>query len=277
MVGPRGEIELSSTVKLGEKTDRQEIFATVKEVLTFYERKKGEAGPKIGQVWLCGHLNGLETSFEKEVNLPAKTVEVKPLELATTISLARKNVAAPQDERTINLIPPRIQKIYDLAEKSATLGSWVKAWSFGLFLVLFAFGVVTAQVYFDSKKVEGELIERQVLASPASKQVEEAARTVTAQANQVLELAGHQVDLISLLPEVDRTASAGAVIDHYVLNFEKNELLLDGLADSQDQLLAFKENLEKSGLFSQVRIPLSSLEREENVRFTLSLVGQAKD
>ena len=50
----------------------------------------------------------------------------KDLALATMVSLAQKDVAAPIDEKTINLIPPRIQGLYDQADKASEIGLSLK-------------------------------------------------------------------------------------------------------------------------------------------------------
>jgi hypothetical protein len=46
-------------------------------------------------------------------------------------------------------------------------------------------------------------------------------------------------------------------------------VLLEGKANNRDNLIAFKENLEKEECFSEVNLPLSSLVSRENVEFQI--------
>ena len=50
--------------------------------------------------------------------------------------------------------------------------------------------------------------------------------------------------------------------------------ILDGMADTRADLLTFRQALEATDRFSRVHFPLSILEKEENVRFTVTLIGK---
>lgn len=52
---------------------------------------------------------------------------------------------------------------------------------------------------------------------------------------------------------------------------DKSILQIKGLADTRDDLLNFKNNLEKSNLFDNFTIPLENLLEKENVEFELNL------
>lgn len=272
--GPQGEIELSSTV-LFKESDSQDLFTTIKEALSFYQKKVGpEKG--VAQIYLCGSgaTQTVAQKIQKETGLKTELLPCQPANFATTVSLAQKDIAAPRDEKTINLIPPRIQGVYDLAEKSHLLNNWLKFWLFSLFLLAFSFSVAAARVYFDLKKVEGEIIFFQAGITPEMKAIETQGRDLARKATQIVALADSQTDLVDLLDVLQAATPENLYLNHYSINFETKELILNGLAQNRDQLLTFKQNLEKSGRFTQVRVPLSSLEKEENVTFTVSLSGR---
>ncbi len=279
IVGPHGEIELSSTITFEEKGGTGELFSTIEELLTFYKEKLGEKG-KVEKILLCGPMANetVASQIGKQTSIKTELVSVRPTELASAVSLANKDVAAPIDERTINLIPPRIQGVYDLAEKKQALTGWMKFWLFSLFLILFGFGVSAARIYFDLKKTEGEMIEIQASITPEMKEVEKKAKTAAKKASQVITLADSQIGTINLLDVIQETAAQaeGITLKHYALNFEKGQILINGVAANRDQLLSFREKLERNQNTSQVKIPLSSLETEENVNFTISLSGKEK-
>jgi len=278
VVGPHGEIEISSTVSLTDGEGKKELFSTIEELLVFYKKKFGKER-EVVTAFLCG--SGADEKIASEIktknSLEAKMIPIKPLGLAGAVSLAKKNIAAPADEKTINLIPPRIQGVYDLAQKKKTLSRWVKFWLFSLFLIFFSFSVSAARIYFDLKKIEGDLIEIQALMTPEMKEAETKARTIMTKSSRVLGLIGSQKQIVYLVRLIEGEKAEGIDYTHFSVDFEREEIFLNGLASNQNQLLALREKLEKTNHFGQVRIPLSSLEREENINFTIGLTIKQED
>ena len=61
-------------------------------------------------------------------------------------------------------------------------------------------------------------------------------------------------------------------LSKYKIDFEKGVVTLSGSAATRDDLITFKQNLEKTSLFGQVLLPLSSFEIENNLDFELSFL-----
>jgi len=55
----------------------------------------------------------------------------------------------------------------------------------------------------------------------------------------------------------------------YTLNINQDKILITGLGGTRDELLKFKDELEKSELFSKVAIPLDNLLKKDNVDFSI--------
>jgi hypothetical protein len=53
-------------------------------------------------------------------------------------------------------------------------------------------------------------------------------------------------------------------------------IIIDGTAETRKALLDYRKALEKTEQFAKVHIPLSSLEKEVNVEFTISLTSQGE-
>ncbi|MBN1262892.1 MAG: pilus assembly protein PilM [Candidatus Pacebacteria bacterium] len=277
IVGPRGEIKLSSTINFGSQDKQGKLLTSIQDLLAFYQKKQVQAKKKtrIAGILFCGQGSSetLAAEVSQKFQIKAGLIPIKPAELAITVSLSRKDVAAPLDEKTINLIPPRIQGVYDRNEKSRILSNWVKLWLFGLFLILFSFGVATAKVYFELQKIKGELIEVQALLTPQMDQLAVRAKMINIKASQILALTASQQELLPLIEVVKSAAPAGIDLQHWSIDFTRGEYLINGFADHQDQLINFRQRLEQTGQLSQVRIPLSSLEKEESISFTISFLA----
>ena len=55
----------------------------------------------------------------------------------------------------------------------------------------------------------------------------------------------------------------------YSININQNKILITGQARTREQLLQFKDNLEKSDLLDEVTIPLENLLKKENIDFDI--------
>lgn len=53
------------------------------------------------------------------------------------------------------------------------------------------------------------------------------------------------------------------------LSTDNSAVTISGIADTRDNLIAFKSNLEKESCFSQINLPLSNLVDKENVTFQI--------
>jgi Tfp pilus assembly PilM family ATPase len=279
VVGPRGGIEVSSTLSFETENEiSTEITATIKNLLSYYRKKIGDESDvhKVQKVLICGSQAKpeLAKTIEKETGIASQLLATKDLNLASFASLAQKEVAAPIDEETINLIPPRIQGIYDRAFRVKEISLWLKLGLLTLLIVFTAYGIGAARLYFESKKIEGEIIEHQASISPEGSEIRQRAKLLNQRVKQIETLIGLRGGVLSLLNRTLEVAPEGITISHFAYDGDKDVILIDGVADLRQDLVTFKQALEKTGLFSRVYVPLSSLEREANAEFTVSLTSQ---
>jgi len=280
VIDPKGGIEVSSTVAFGNESEAlEEVSATAKNILAFYKKKVGEAEEKkVTKIFYCGRRaqTDLIKKIGQAVGLATFSLDQKQPQLATIISLAQKDVAAPIDEKTINLIPPRIQGIYDRAAKIREISFWLKLGLSALFLIWFGYSVLLARVYFGIKKTEGKLIELQASLPSKTKNLGERVKFLNAQAENINNLVSFGLQPVPLLFEAMSNPPEGITLKHISFDGEKNLFLIDGFAQSREKLLSFRQTLEKKDKFSKVYFPLSSLEKGADFNFTMSLVGKEK-
>lgn len=74
----------------------------------------------------------------------------------------------------------------------------------------------------------------------------------------------------SLITDLDHAAGEEVVITHF--NFDsKNKLILSGVATTRDSLSAFRDRLEGHEAFKSVELPLSSLVKDADVPFSMTI------
>ena len=279
IVGAGGGIEVSSTTSFKDiKEEKEELFSTIDSLLSFYQKKveKKDEKKKIAKIIFCGQGAKEEwtKAIEKRTGIKSEILNIKQVNLASIISLARKDVAAPIDEKTINLIPLRIQGLYDRAARVREISAWLKLTLFCLFLVFFSYSVVAARVYFESKKIEGKIIELQASITPETVRIEKKAKLLNSQAQKIVLLSGSRVEVVPLLSLIRQTAPEGIAVTHCSFDGDKKVIFVNGFAEHRDNLLAFKDALEKMDQFSEVHIPLTSLGKEVGVNFSIAVTSQ---
>lgn len=279
IVGAGGGIEVSSTIFFKDvKEAKEELFSTIDHLLTFYQKKvkKKDEKKKIAKIIFCGKEVKSEwvKEAEKRTGIKSEVLNIKQPNLASIASLAKKDVAAPIDEKTINLIPLRIQGLYDRAAKVKEISTWLKFGLLCLFLGFFGYSVVTARVYFETKMIEGKIIELQASISPEAVETEQRAKSLNDRAQRIVSLSKSQVKIVPLLSLIRQTAGEGVRVTHCSFDGERNVIFVNGIADHRDNLLAFRDALENTDQFSAVQIPLTSLEKEANVKFSITLTSQ---
>jgi hypothetical protein len=282
VVGPKGGIEVSSTAVFSdEKEVAGDVVETVKKLLVFYRRKVGEDrdGRKISKIFFCGQRARPELiqKVKAEVGIEGVLVKAKRPDLAAFASLAQKDVAAPIDENTINLIPPRIQGIYDQAARVREISGWLKIGLLFMLIIFFSYSVSAAWVYFETKRIENEIVKHQASLTPEMIKIESQAKLLNSQAKKIITLSGPRSEIASWISLILEKKPAGVIITHFSYDGDKEKAWVDGTAPNREALLSFQDTLKKTEEFSQVFVPLSSLEREVNVEFTLALTGQSEN
>ncbi|MFC1727002.1 type IV pilus biogenesis protein PilM [Patescibacteria group bacterium] len=281
VVGPGGGVEVSSTLTYDNESEAiGEIEKTVSNVLHFYRKKVGEKekSRKVNKILFSGEkaTTALAKKIRESSGVPSALLSPNPKEMGlfSLISLAKKKVASPVDEKTINLIPPRIQGFYDQVAKVRKVSSWAKLSLLGLLLAFFSYSVTAAHVYFEMKRLEGEIIELQAGMTMEAKRLEKEVAFLNLESGKIINLAGSEKMIVDKVTLIRQSVPEEMVINHIAYDDSATSYFVDGFVSTRGKLLLFRQNLESSGQFFRVHIPLSSLEKEENVNFTVTLVDQ---
>ncbi|MBU1130331.1 pilus assembly protein PilM, partial [Patescibacteria group bacterium] len=131
--------EISTVLVLGSKTSikacsvigkNNHFIKTIQEMKNFYLKKRQQDPPKI---YLCGKkcsdslLKEIKEKLGLETTLLSNKIKKIPTgresELAVLISLAQKNVALPEDTKTINILPHSLSKKYKNLSKNRLINN----------------------------------------------------------------------------------------------------------------------------------------------------------
>jgi hypothetical protein len=267
VVGPEGNIETSSVVK-----EKGEYLPTIQKIIDYYFKDKVLPPAKL-RIFLSGKEGGEFSEKLKGLGLeviPAKTgisgiPQGREPELAVLLSLAQKKVALPEDEKTINILP---QTLVDQYKKAAEESQERKVNLLAV-IILLLLDFVVLLTFFQTKLRIDSLSKDSLLKENSAK---------------ISSLENHRQDIILvnqifLQNDLFRKVVTGfwqakdqpVILSGLSFSETKGEIFFSGKANSRQDLLTFKDNLEKSDLFAKVSIPFSSLGEESNVDFKIIL------
>lgn len=272
-------IEASAVVGLEDSTEGfAHLLETVNKMLSFYEEKNKNEGITKA-IYVCGEgateevLNKIAKTSGREVKLcpiPIKNLpHDKGQHFALAASLALKVIKDPQDEYTINLLPNTIQQEFDTFKKQKINKHLLTLSTVVLTLTTIASSV--ALVYLlslrasleEEKQALSPLPQETGAAIKKTQNVNKTTRTITqAGANRTFP----QMRLAAIVPIIPQ----GINITSLSLDEAQKKLVMTGKAQTRQSLLDLRDNLEKTEDFSEAILPLSSLQRAENIDFVLT-------
>jgi len=280
------KILASSVISLTGKENGQGedyFLKTLTKMTNFYENKFGQ---KVNHIYLCG--KSVNKNLRKEIkNKLKKPIDYCPLEIknidskkannySIAISLSRRTIAAPEDQQTINLLPPQIQEKYDQHRKQKAL-QWALWWV--TFLLGLNAGVIISIYLYNQHRLtnlKNKLATQNQQISITKNQAQEI-NEINQKAKQISNLAEKRDFPQKEFVEIIKAAPEKVTLNNFDYIMAEETIRIGGIAEKRPDLLEFKSNLQEKSQFSSVLIPISSLEKDENLDFTLTLKTNQND
>jgi len=274
-----GKKTLFTTIVNHPQGETDEVFftninQTVLEVITYY-KNKGILAEKNTTIVLTGDLASTQFADKMKPHFPY------PIELLMTaisnpafnkaFAVAISPIAPPEDENSINLLPPEIQKKYDRERESIFYRNLFgrSGIVLGIFLVcsimLFAF------LTFERQRLESRV--KSITDITASQKPDtQKLLLLNAQAKNIVELAQMRKTARDKLQVITNLLPPTIHITQWEFDDTKQQFILQGEAESRTDLLDFKSKLDASDEFDRITLPLDSLELARNSRFSISFL-----
>jgi hypothetical protein len=266
-----GEKILSSTVLSYENSS--DVIPTILRMLKYNKEAKLE------KIYLGGA--GIKSEFLKEFSekyqIPVDQISLKIGGMSEEdcqrylipISLQFKNPAEPLSSTTINLLPELVVKKYE--KKRFGLQIW------GLlmivtFMVVSSFLASLGTYLFLAQQVSVKKSETSSVVSNYSKNKDASVKikSINLTSDKVIKILGISQSPSEVFNAIYKAKPEGINITGYKVDFEKGGVGISGFSATRDNLITFKQSLEKTGLFGQIILPLSSFEIENNLDFEIT-------
>lgn len=271
VLGDKGNIEASSVIR------ESELLPSTLVRMKDYYSIGGESADGL-KVYLTGRAISETVAVEIKSKLNAELIilksEVQGLvpgretELSLLFSLAQKEVASPEDEKSINVLPSGLAKEYRLTQEKQVEKNTL---FLGIVLIIIFDLIIGFLIYknVQEKSIVSAKIKSNIQLNDSDKNE---IQLLKEKAETIKQLSSSNDVLISTVNDLISTPKEKIKIASYFVDYEKKELSLSGIADKRGDLLLFKDELEKKSYVDKVIIPLPSLTKEENTEFNLKIL-----
>lgn len=274
-----GEKALFTTVVNYSSEDTPDMYLanidqTLKEIAEFYKTKGiiDETSTEIvvtGQMASNDWVSHVSQLLNTKASLLVTGVEHPRFNKAYTAALEK--IAPPIDSNSINLMPVKFQKEYDAKR---TQSYYVALLTRALIVIISvtAFSVLL----FVSSSIMRQTIDGQVKSMRKLTQSQEtntqSLLLLNSQAKNIVALGPLRITPRLKLEALSKLLSDKLIVSQWEFDDAKQEIKLSGIAQTRDDLLNFKNNIDSSSDFGHVTLPLGSLETPINVPFTLTFL-----
>ncbi|OGG08913.1 hypothetical protein A2154_02930 [Candidatus Gottesmanbacteria bacterium RBG_16_43_7] len=250
------------------------IDSTLKEIDVFY-RDKGILTPDNTCVYITGDMANEKwvTHLRELLGYPASMLQtqIQRVPFNKSYAAASQAIAPPRDEHSINLLPIDIQQKYDLARKIHFYEVLLGRVSVGVFILCMISTVIFLLAAMERTRTENDMNR---LRNAQSGQQNNLAGiySLNAQAKAIVALSPLRKTAVEYITAILELLTEDIQITQIDFDDAKLQFKLSGTAKTRDALLGFKQNLDASGQFIYITLPLVSLETPVQVPFILTFV-----
>ena len=266
VINPDSSINLSAiSQSLNPGHLSSDMHQVINDLIAYYRNKYRQ---EIKQIFYTGPLHEQLTNCLPH-SIPAQAIQVtNSVSLSQTMgySLAQMPIAPPEDTHTINLIPPQIQYHYDLAtthhlkRQLLTISA-----GFLIFLNLMAALFLGLTLKKTLSAPDSDLNTTKTSGINLLNQI----TTINQQSAGVLSVVQQKQNFTQILTHLLNLLPLELQINHIRLDSDTQLITVNGFAPEQQQILSLKQKLETSPEFRDVQVPLSILEKDQNIDFVL--------
>lgn len=128
--------------------------------------------------------------------------------------------------------------------------------------------LVTAKYVLDAHSKETN--SRNILITGKTEDYDKKVKNINEQVGYIAKIQEETIDWLKFMDIFSQSVTKGITIQNLSLNQKSDSFNLNGVAATRQDLLNFKASLEKTDLFKEINIPISSLLEKENIVFSFN-------
>lgn len=167
---------------------------------------------------------------------------------------------------TLNIIPPELKKQIHLGHINKRINSY---FLISLFTII-SYGVVLFLVTVILQKDYKYTSESASFVTRDAENYNAKTKEINMQISQIEEIQKNTVNWSIPIHKLINTTKRGIQINNLSLDKKNNSLQISGMADTREDLLSFKDNLNDTTFLSGINLPIESLLKKENITFNIT-------
>ena len=280
---------------LDSKTPKYEIVSKAIENLLYYAETEFGLMPKKALYIGGNKAMSAKTSLAIEKDLKNKGLDISFLPLKESIKpeilnlekeenlsdllpaygLGLRSLISRDEDTMISLLPVGTEEAYKVKGNIIYARTMAFAVSFAAVALAIVFGIVF--LFLKSVGTQLHTNFQQSSSQPLMKGVQNLEAQV-ADFNSLLSMidqAANGKNAISpAISDLQKMIVPGIILNNIQILSLDSPIMISGTAQTRDQAIIFKENIEKSEKFADVELPLSTLKSENNVSFQITMKYQ---
>ncbi|OGM12693.1 hypothetical protein A3A76_04230 [Candidatus Woesebacteria bacterium RIFCSPLOWO2_01_FULL_39_23] len=185
------------------------------------------------------------------------------------VSLQFKDPAEPVSAATINLLPEPVVKKYE--KKRLNLQIWSLLMLVTLMVVASFLTTLGSYIYMTQQiSSQKSKVVNVVTANTKNKDASMKIKAVNDNTDKVMKILSLSTPPQEAFNAIYKSKPAGVTLSSYRVDLEKNTISIAGISATRDDLIAFKQEIEKSGVFGKVTLPLAAFEVQNDLNFSLN-------
>jgi hypothetical protein len=255
--------------------DTNEIIGTAKKIINHFKDVKVQkvliGGTQLDEQLISGLNSNLKLEMNR-LNVSVAGLSTEDIQnYLIPLSHQYKEISEPEDENTINLLPPALLEKYDSKRFQ------VRVWSLLMITTFIAFSsfFITLGTYLflnqqisTFRKDNGTKLNVVVETEGARNQIKKINET----SDKTIRVVNGSLLPHDVLNPIYEIKPEGVRIDQYDIDLDLGTVVLNGVALTRTDLINFKKAIEQDENFVQVSLPISSFEVESNLNFELSFI-----
>ena len=265
------------TVEDTPETYLKAILQTTDEMIAYYKARGVISDSNFVGIVLSGELasESLITAIQSNAKYPVKILST-PMQNASfnkAYAIATLPIAPPGDIQTINLLPTDLQQVFDTERNNL----FYKTVLIRMCIVLSLLVTISLGIYVSASVKKQSLDQRNkelTAKSKGQKGETQSLLLLNAQAKNIVNLAPLRKTPRDKLSVLSKIIPMAIHITQWEYDDSRLIFTLIGVADTREELLAFKQKLEATQEFEKIILPLGSFETPINIRFSITFISK---
>lgn len=254
--------------------DFRSLDSIIHDMINYYHEKY--PSQKVGNILVFGppKLTTIENQLQQTLSQKTKVDNLEAIKIITNIKKEYisyiDNLGLDLTLDSLSLLPVEVRENYKNERINYRLGTIVNYFILFIVFLIILYGLAWGKIYYDTIKVNNQY--SNLLQNEATSQQKKLESEI-AKFNDKIDVIKNLNFASSIKPSfIEKiTSAADENITLKEISVEvNNNVIIKGLAKGRGDLIIFQNNLNNLNIMAPINLPISALEKKENVDFELT-------